>query len=474
MLKTDTICAKNIISTIKRTIIIQVLFYVQLGEPVKLTKRMIIRALSLLTAVGGVLGAKDIILMNENEELKLDREYSYTRAVGDLSDELDTVSTTLEKQLYASGADIHRDLSVKLCSDTAEAKTALAQLPNETTDLATVNKFLSQVGDYSLSLSKKLSAGGEISAKEYKNIEELYNVSKELCEKMRLLRESIESGETVFEADTDTRVPVLSDGFEELDEAMSGCPKLIYDGPFSDNILERTPMMTRDAEKVSRQQALTKCRMVLGIDSNDLSVIETVSGRMPGWRFSDSEGGICCEVTEKGGYLSYFLRSRQPERVKLSTDEAVQKAEDFLTELGMDSLKSTYYETYANVLTVNFAYQDLDVLCYTDLVKVSVALDNGEILGYDAKGWLVNHHKRQYRRDIISLSSASERVSPKLKIESSQKALIPADDLSEKLCYEFRCKADNGRTALVYINAETGKEEQILLLVESENGVLTI
>ena len=435
---------------------------------------MIIRAFSYLAAAVGVLGAKDLILMNENESLSLEREYTYTRAVGDLSDELDTVSSTLEKQLYASGAEIHRDLSVKLCSDTAEAKSALAQLPNDTADLGTVNKFLSQVGDYSLSLSKKLTSGGEISDKEYKNIEQLYSVSKELCEKMRLLRESVESGETVFVPDADTRTPLLSDGYEELDEAMSGCPKLIYDGPFSDNILERTPMMTRDAEKVTRQQALTRCRMVLGIDSNDLSVIDTVSGRMPGWRFSDSKGGISCEVTEKGGYLSYFLRSRQPEASKLSTDEALQKAENFLTELGMDSLKSTYYETYSNVLTVNFAYQDLDVLCYTDLVKVSVALDNGEILGYDAKGWLVNHHKRQYRRDIISLSSAAERVSPKLTVESSQKALIPADDLSEKLCYEFRCKADNGRTALVYINAETGREEQILLLVESEYGVLTV
>lgn len=435
---------------------------------------MIIRAFSYLAAAVGVLGAKDLILMNENESLSLEREYTYTRAVGDLSDELDTVSSTLEKQLYASGAEIHRDLSVKLCSGTAEAKSALAQLPNDTADLGTVNKFLSQVGDYSLSLSKKLTSGGEISDKEYKNIEQLYSVSKELCEKMRLLRESVESGETVFVPDADTRTPLLSDGYEELDEAMSGCPKLIYDGPFSDNILERTPMMTRDAEKVTRQQALTRCRMVLGIDSNDLSVIDTVSGRMPGWRFSDSKGGISCEVTEKGGYLSYFLRSRQPEASKLSTDEALQKAENFLTELGMDSLKSTYYETYSNVLTVNFAYQDLDVLCYTDLIKVSVALDNGEILGYDAKGWLVNHHKRQYRRDIISLSSAAERVSPKLTVESSQKALIPADDLSEKLCYEFRCKADNGRTALVYINAETGREEQILLLVESEYGVLTV
>ena len=440
----------------------------------RITKRLIIRCFSLFTAAVGVLGAKNIILMNENDALTQTRENNYTRAVGDLSDELDTVSSTLEKQLYAAGADIHRDLSVKLCTDTAEAKSALAQLPSQTTDLSTVNKFLSQVGDYSLSLSKKLSSGGEISEKEYKNIEQLYSISKKLCERIRLLRESIESGETVFESDGSSRIPEISDGFEELDSAMESYPKLIYDGPFSDNILEKTPMMTRDAKKVTRQQALTKCRMTLGIDSNDLSVIETVSGRMPGWRFSDSEGGICCEVTERGGYLSYFLRSRQPQKQKLDPGEAVQKAEDFLTELGMDSLRSTYYETYANVLTVNFAYQDLDVCCYTDLIKVSVALDNGEILGYDAKGYLINHHKRQFRQNKISLSAAAERVSPKLKIESSQKALIPADDLSEKLCYEFRCSADTGRTVLVYINAETGREEQILLLVESQYGTLTI
>ncbi len=57
-------------------------------------------------------------------------------------------------------------------------------------------------------------------------------------------------------------------------------------------------------------------------------------------------------------------------------------------------MKTTYYENIDNVLTVNFAYNDLDVCCYTDLIKVSVAMDDGEILGFDAKGFLVNHYDR--------------------------------------------------------------------------------
>ena len=140
----------------------------------------------------------------------------------------------------------------------------------------------------------------------------------------------------------------------------------------------------------------------------------------------------------------------------------------------MLSMKTTYHEVQGGVMTVNFAYNDLGRCVYTDLVKVSVAMDSGEILGFDQRGYLVNHCKRTYPKTLFSKLRAQEKVSPKLKIESSQLAVIPTDNLDEKLCYEFRCKAKNGRNVLVYINAETGEEQQILLLVESPSGTLTV
>lgn len=39
----------------------------------------------------------------------------------------------------------------------------------------------------------------------------------------------------------------------------------------------------------------------------------------------------------------------------------------------------SYHLTENNIMTINFAYQDGGALCYPDLVKVGVALDNGEI-----------------------------------------------------------------------------------------------
>ncbi|MBQ7069799.1 MAG: germination protein YpeB [Ruminococcus sp.] len=440
----------------------------------RITKRALIKTFSLMLAAAAVLGAKALMLAGENRDLTLSREYTYQRAIGDLSDEIEGVNQTLEKELYAASADMHRDLSVQLCTKAVSAKAALAQLPSKSTDLETVNKFLSQVGDYSMSLSRKLANGDTLSEKEYANISKLYEFSNGLCEQMQLLRDSALSGETVFEPDDTGKVPDVSDGFGEMTDTLSSYPRLIYDGPFSDNILEKEPMLTQDEPDVTEQEALTKCRMVLGISADDLTGAEEIKGRMPGWRFFDKKNEVSCEVTKQGGFVSYFLKARQPAAAKLSNEEAVSKAEDFLKELGMDSLRTTYYETYANVLTVNFAYQDLRVCCYTDLIKVTVALDNGEILGYDARGYIVNHHRRRYPDTMISLSAAQKRISPKLDVESSQLALIPADDLSERLCYEFKCKAQTGRQVLVYINAETGKEEQILLLIENENSTLTV
>jgi hypothetical protein len=52
-------------------------------------------------------------------------------------------------------------------------------------------------------------------------------------------------------------------------------------------------------------------------------------------------------------------------------------------------------------------------------------------------------------------------------------AVIPLESKREVLCYEFKGKFDD-KNFLVYINAETGQEEKILLLLETPNGILTM
>jgi len=51
--------------------------------------------------------------------------------------------------------------------------------------------------------------------------------------------------------------------------------------------------------------------------------------------------------------------------------------------------------------------------------------------------------------------------------------LIPTNYKKELFCYEFKGKLNNN-DFIIYINAETGEEEDILMIVNTPNGVLTM
>ena len=66
-------------------------------------------------------------------------------------------------------------------------------------------------------------------------------------------------------------------------------------------------------------------------------------------------------------------------------------------------------------------------------------------------------------------------MSPRLEIQQDPSlAMIPTPGLDETLCWEFVCKGEDGENILVYINTETGMEDRIYELIESDQGVLAI
>jgi germination protein YpeB len=108
------------------------------------------------------------------------------------------------------------------------------------------------------------------------------------------------------------------------------------------------------------------------------------------------------------------------------------------------------------------------------LIKIGVALDNGEILSFDARGYITNHTTRQLGEPAISEDEARSKLSERLTAKKGKLCVIPSDGQNEIYCWEFEGQDQNGMNVLVYINAQTGKEERILLLQISENGILTV
>ena len=135
-------------------------------------------------------------------------------------------------------------------------------------------------------------------------------------------------------------------------------------------------------------------------------------------------------------------------------------------------MKETYYLKQDGIVTINYAYEQDGVTVYPDLIKLKVALDNGEIMGIETTGYLNSHEKRNISDVKITKEQAKKDLNSKIEILSENLAIIPTEWKTEVLCWEFKGKVDD-TDFLVYINAKTGEEQDILVITNTPNGTLT-
>lgn len=448
----------------------------------KFSKRTIVRIYCFALALALLLGTGWYSSHRKAEEYRSQLEAGYMRAVDELTSYLEDLHTDLTKSMYTGTPLQLSKLSSRIYQQAGLAKNSLEQIPTSGMNLSNTYKFLSQAGDYALSLAHKTAAGEPLSNEERASLKQLDNYCQSMKEQLYLLQDELLTGGVSFQKlqsignlvdDQQVRqAGNFGDGFQEFEDSLEGTPSLIYDGPFSDHILEREPRMTKEAAEVSRDQARELASNCSGIPASQLEDGNDEDGKMPSYAFSS--GDLTASVTKNGGYLCYLINSRAVGEARISVEEALNRARSWLDRLETGPLVQTYYEVSGQVVTINYAAQDGDITCYTDLVKVSVSLDEGDVTGYDARGYLTNHQQRDYPERKISAEQAQESLSPLLTPGTPRLALIPTSGLNEQLCYEFRCTAEDGQQVLVYIDVQTGAEAQILLLYISDSGTLTV
>ena len=97
-------------------------------------------------------------------------------------------------------------------------------------------------------------------------------------------------------------------------------------------------------------------------------------------------------------------------------------------------MEPNYSLTYDGTVIYNFAFEKDDITIYPDLVKVKVALDTGEIVGFDAGPYYLNHQDRNIKMPTIDENEAKSMIKTKFEIDSVRLALIPKGK-EEILCY---------------------------------------
>ncbi len=446
------------------------------------SKRALVRIISFSVAVGLLITGAAVSGYKLTSRYRNTAEYRYQLALNNLSDYVSNLRTTLEKSLYSNTSAQQQPVFAKLMTMSEGAKSSLSQLPVSIEQSVAIQKYLGQVGDYAFYALTKIAKNEELSDDEKSNLKRFYEYACDLDTAVEDVAAaygdgSVNLGKTITlpgnieSVSTQTEELALDGGFREMNEGFTDYPTMIYDGPFSDHILKQKSKLLEGKSDVTQQQAQLIAANFLKMDKSKLSFEGKTGGNLPTFNFY--AGNIYITVTQRGGFIDMYRDSSEVSKTTLSYDDALREAKKFLSGKFKEQFTESYYLIDNNICTINFAYTEDDVICYSDLIKIGVNMQTGEIASYSATGYLMNHTERNIKKPKISKQLAQKSIGSNLTVKSCKTALIPTAGKNEVLAYEFDCTAGNEKV-LVYVNCETGLEEQIFIVLESDNGVLVM
>lgn len=440
-------------------------------------KRAVFYIVFSIILVASIIG---LVIFNQYEYngFKQNMAYSAQNAISNLTEHINKVNSAFEKGKYTLSPYQQILLSSNIWRETSAAKDALEGLPMDYNELKSTEKFLTQAGDFAYLITKKAARGETISESERNTMLEFAKGASSICQNLNEFFKNVEKGELssdtiekILKKSKDSENPTLYDNLKKNDNEFKEFPTLIYDGPFSDHIGNISPVLLENKNLISMENAKEVFAKAINVDKGRITYNEEIAGNVPCYKFmyGDFEGGI----TKKGGYLLYLTNPRKIEDSVLSYEEAIAKAKTYLENNGYTNMKESYYINDSEVLVINFAYEENGVICYPDLIKVGVALDNGEIISFEASNYISNHKENRDINSTFSKEQAKKSISPDVSLENYKLTVIPTEGKYEVLCHEFSGKTPDGQNILCYINAKTGIEEKILLIVKTDRGTLT-
>lgn len=418
-------------------------------------------------------------------------EASYQNNFFSMVENFENLDVLLSKLLASNSTD--RDIiSLVTVWSTAEiAKTNLNNLPVNTHEMMRSNQYLAQLGDFCYSLAQKIAGGQSITESDWQKIKQLHEENRTIHSELRsmlglLQDKQIKLGNlkrlrTGGKLSPDNQK--LLDGFGKLDERLQNeAPTLTYDGPFSDHVVNHKPSGLTGQMIDDKEAAKIALKFAENLNVNNRYTAKLngeATGKIPVYTVTlqsedKDKSDLTLGISKKGGHVVLMIAAGEKAGIRrVDTLEAKNTAAEFVQKLDLGEFLSTGHLIEGNEMLVNFALLEDNIVIYPDMIQVVVSLENGNIAAFDANKYLLSHRERELSAPKITEAQAQAKVNERLAIEDIRLALIPLGNLDEKLTYEIKGKIDED-TYYVYINAENGFQEKILLIVETAQGSKSI
>ena len=142
----------------------------------------------------------------------------------------------------------------------------------------------------------------------------------------------------------------------------------------------------------------------------------------------------------------------------LSEKEAIAAAEDALRALGYERMSWEEKTRRGNILDLRGSAEEDGVAGLDRELALSVALDDGSLMALDLSA---SENVGAESEWPLSEQEAKAQVPPGLHLRTARRVTLSGPDGRSLACWELQCLDDRGQSVKVYLNADSGKQEEI-------------
>ena len=430
-----------------------------------------------LTALTIVFGSAMIIFLclfisflTTSNNYRIQLENSYMKSFYEMVDNVNSLEVDLSKIVATNNITSQRELLSGIYETCMVGVTNVNNLPISNEKLTEINSLLNTTGGFSYSLLLNNYKGNLITEKDYKQIESIYNSVVALMYDINEYVAKLKYDYNILDEINfkDSSGSEFSAGFTGSESASKETPTLIYDGPFSDSVVNRE-IKGLENKNYTLDEVYNYLSQIF-VDK-DIEYLGDTNGKFETFNFKiSSVVELYVSVTKKGCVLLDISAFGSGEGKTISTEEGIELAEGFASSLGFENMYQVWYQRTGNILYVNLAPIVNRVIYYPDLIKVKVDLSMSSVVGWEAVNYATNHIERTFTSSIGILDAMSN-VSLLMSITERNLCIIPDKFVGEISAYEFICTWEN-YTYYIYIDANTGEEVNILRVIDTSNGQL--
>lgn len=421
-----------------------------------MSKKLKIVLATYVSAAVIVLGLCTWVEHNSLADYRLAAKYSSGRAFEETVGAVDGLSRALEKSVYATDGGMCSRICSEAYANALAAETAMSTLPFSTQELEQIAAFLNVAGDYAYTLSRQTSQDG-FTQEQIETLTEMSGTAAALAESLRSLQGSVNGGDVIMDSrearlmnvGLDDEAEKLSARLLQYEAEFQPMAEFVYDGKFSPQDEEES------LGRLDEQEMLSMAAEFAGVTQEELKKEYDYQGE--DGRSSYSARGITICVSPAG--VESMSQSRLVGESALSLEEAEALAETFLKERGFEDLELDSAGINGAVAVMRFVKLENGAACLDDTLSISVALDDGSIYSFNAVNYSSGETGAEW---TVDQEEAEQALPESLSVADSRKVILKSPGGQDLACYEFSCTDGEERQVVIYVDAATGKQCEIV------------